>query len=145
MCASVPATTLGPIWKHCRALRLLLVLAIAHCWISYPTGLAAQSWMSEGFARTGAHLKPSERAGRDIWFFATASNDRFYTYSYAQRLGGAIDWYKILGAKNRGDLFQGWGAIPDPDCCIPGDGNCRAKTLDETFGFPWCPGDDKLL
>jgi hypothetical protein len=78
-------------------------------------------------------------------FFATASNDRFYTYSYAQRLGGAIDWYKILGAKNRGDLFQGWGAIPDPDCCIPGDLNCRAKTLDETFGFPCVPRDDKLL
>src|SRR5262249_47535036 len=43
------------------------------------------------------------------------------------------------------DLFQGWGAIPDPDCCVPGSPNCPAKSLDETYGFQWCPGDDELL
>ena len=53
--------------------------------------------------------------------FATAFNDRFFTYTYPQRLGAAIDWYEFLGADRRGDLFDAWGAIPDPDCCVPGD------------------------
>jgi hypothetical protein len=30
----------------------------------------------------------------------------FYTYTYPQRLGGAIDWYRILAAKNRRDFFR---------------------------------------
>ncbi len=105
----------------------------------------AQSALSEGYAAGDAIYDPSERAGREIWFYATAFNDRFFTYSYPQRLGAAIDWYGILGAPSRKDLFQAWGAIPDPDCCIPGDADCPAKSLDETYGFPWCPGDDELL
>ena len=32
--------------------------------------------------------------------FATAFNDRFFTYTFPQRLGGAIDWYGILGAEH---------------------------------------------
>src|ERR1043166_7152610 len=68
---------------------------------------------SQGYAAGDARLSASERAGREIWFFATAFNDRFYTYSYAQRLGGGIDWFRILAARAKGDLFQGWGAIPD--------------------------------
>jgi hypothetical protein len=106
---------------------------------------AAQSLLSPGYAAGDARLTTSERAGREIWFFATAFNDRFYTYSYAQRLGGGIDWFRILAAKSKGDLFQGWGAIPDPDCCVPGDPNCPKKSLEETYGFQYCPGDDKLL
>jgi hypothetical protein len=106
---------------------------------------AGQSALSEGYAAGDIGYTPSERAGREIWFFATAFNDRFFTYSYPQRLGAAIDWYKILGATYRKDLFQGWGAIPDPDCCVPGDANCPATSLDQTYGFPWCPGDDELL
>lgn len=145
MYSSVVNATLVLMQCSCRVLRFFWVLLIVYGCFACPSAAVAQSWVSEEFARTGAQLTPSERAGRDIWFFATASSDRFYTYSYPQRLGAAIDWYKILAAKNRKDLFQGWGAIPDPDCCIPGDANCRAKTLDETFGFPWCPGDDKLL
>ena len=105
----------------------------------------AQSMLSEGYAETESIYTPEERAGREIWFFATAFNDRFFTYSYPQRLGAAIDWYRILGAEYRGDLFEGWGAIPNPDCCIPGDENCPAQSLDETYGFPWCPGDEELL
>jgi hypothetical protein len=101
--------------------------------------------LSPGFAAGGQGLSASEQAGRDIWFFATAFNDRFYTYSYPQRLGAAIDWYLILAAKNKGDLFQAWGATPDPDCCVPGDDKCPAKSLDETYGFQYCPGDEKLL
>jgi hypothetical protein len=28
---------------------------------------------------------------------------------------------------------------------VPGDANCPASSLDETYGFQWCPGDDQLL
>ncbi len=69
----------------------------------------AQSSLNPGFAEGDAAYEPKARAGREIWFFATAYNDRFFTYSYPQRLGVAIDWYKILAAKNKEDLFQAWG------------------------------------
>jgi hypothetical protein len=105
----------------------------------------AQSSLSAGYAAGDAKLTPAERAGKEIWFFATAFNDRFFTYSYPQRLGGAIDWYRVIGADYVKDLFQAWGAIPDPDCCMPGAPDCPAKSLEETYGFLWCPGDDKLL
>lgn len=105
----------------------------------------AQSMLSPGYAETDAGYTPSERAGREIWFFATAFNDRFFTYTYPQRLGATIDWYEVLGAENKGDLFPAWGAIVDPDCCIPGDADCPAQSLDETYGFQWCPGDEDLL
>jgi hypothetical protein len=110
-----------------------------------PAPAGAQSSLNPGYAAANARYTASERAGREIWFFATAFNDRFFTYSYPQRLGATIDWYLVLGAKNKRDLFQGWGAIPDPDCCVPGDANCPARSLDETYGFQWCPGDGELL
>lgn len=105
----------------------------------------AQSSLSPGYAAADQSYTPEERAGREIWFFATAYNDRFFTYTYPQRLGATIDWYEILGAENKGDLFPAWGAIVDPDCCMPGDPDCPAQSLDETYGFQWCPGDDDLL
>ncbi len=105
----------------------------------------AQRSLSPGYAAGDEGLSLSESVGREIWFFATAFNDRFYTYAYPQRLGAAIDWYLVLGAENKGDLFQAWGAMPDPDCCVPGTDNCPARSLDETYGFQWCPGDDALL
>src|SRR5262245_57142212 len=126
-------------------LKLLIVAAVLGFLSTIPKEGFAQSSLSSGYAQGDTKLSPSERAGREIWFFATAFNDRFYTYSYAQRLGGAIDWYRILAAENKADLFQAWGVIPDPDCCIPGSPNCPAKTLEETYGFQYCPGDDALL
>lgn len=125
-----------------RLFPLLAGIAIAVC-AALPG--RAQSVLSPDFAATNAGLDPSERAGREIWMFATAFNDRFFTYSFPQRLGGAIDWYAILRADRRNDLFEAWGAIPDPDCCIPGDPNCPARSPTETYGLPWCPGDDTLL
>jgi len=119
---------------------LLLVLSAG----GVKTG-RAQSSLNPGFAEGDAAYEPKARAGREIWFFATADNDRFFTYSYPQRLGVAIDWYKILAAKNKEDLFQAWGVLPDPDCCVPGQPGCPAKTLEETYGFQWCPGDAELL
>src|SRR5262245_27390505 len=127
------------------SLRPLLALVLIVWSLAWAERGNTQSSLSPGYAAGDSQFSPSERAGREIWFFATAFNDRFYTYSYAQRLGGAIDWFRILGAKNKGDLFQGWGAIPDPDCCAPGDPDCPAKNLDETYGFQWCRGDDELL
>ena len=41
--------------------------------------------------------------------------------------------------------FAAWGIINDPGCCVPGSDGCPAKSLDETYGFDWCPGDDELL
>ena len=125
------------------ALVTALVLAILAAFSSAPA--RAQSVLSPDFAATAPDLTPAERAGREIWMFATAFNDRFFTYTYPQRLGGAIDWYAVLGADRRGDLFEAWGAIPDPDCCVPGDPDCPARSASETYGLLWCPGDDTLL
>jgi hypothetical protein len=131
------ATHIRQVLFGCLAAALVALLS--------PASGKAQSALNPGFAAGEAKLSPAARAGREIWFFATAFNDRFWTYSYPQRLGAAIDWYTILAAKNKRDLFQAWGAIPDPDCCVPGDANCPAKSLDETYGFQWCPGDAELL
>jgi mono/diheme cytochrome c family protein len=125
--------------------RWLFALLTAVCAFWYAGDARSQSKLSPGYAEGDKALSPSERAGREIWFYATAFNDRFYTYSYPQRLGAAIDWYLVLAAGNKADLFQAWGAIPDPDCCVPGVGNCPAKSLDETYGFQFCPGDAELL
>lgn len=105
----------------------------------------SQSKLSPGYAAGDAGYSASERAGREIWFYATAFNDRFFTYSYPQRLGATIDWFSIFGAKYKKNLFERWGAIPNPDCCVPGAKDCPAKTPDETYGFQWCPGDTELL
>ena len=77
----------------------------------------AQSQFSKGFAAGEAGLTPAERAGREIWFFATAGNDRFHAYVFPQRRGAAIDWYGILNGENRDRRFHTWGLINDPDCC----------------------------
>lgn len=87
----------------------------------------------------------SERVGAEIWFKATAGNERFFTYVYPQRLGVMIDWFRVLSANEREKRFSRWGLINDPDCCKPGDSNCPAQSLDKTYGFDYCPGDDKLL
>ena len=127
-----------------RFARLLAPLLLAI--VLQPSPAArAQSVLSGAFAASNAGLSAEARAGREIWMFATAFNDRFFTYTYPQRLGSAIDWYEFLGADRRGDLFDAWGAIPDPDCCVPGDPDCPARSATETHGFLWCPGDDTLL
>src|SRR5213592_150511 len=92
---------------------LLLLLVIALQANARPA--SAQSVLSPEFAATNAPYSPTEQAGREIWMFATAFNDRFFTYTYPQRLGAAIDWYRVLRADRRSDLFQAWGAIPDPN------------------------------
>jgi hypothetical protein len=97
----------------------------------------------EACAREG--LNRSECVGRLIWFKATAGNDRFHTYVFPQRVGVLIDWFRVLRSDQRDDRFRAWGAINDPACCTPGTPNCPARSLEETFGFDWCPGDEELL
>ena len=98
-----------------------------------------------GFYAGESGLTPSERAGREIWYKATAGNSRFHTYVFQQRVNVFIDWYRVLNARDRDDRFKAWGLINDPGCCMPGAEGCPAKSLDETYGFQWCPGDDQLL
>ncbi len=98
-----------------------------------------------GFYVGEAGLTPSERAGREIWYKATAGNSRFHTYTFQQRIGVLIDWYRVLRSDERGDRFAAWGIINDPGCCVPGSKDCPAKSPEETYGFDWCPGDELLL
>jgi hypothetical protein len=51
---------------------------------------SAQSKINPGYAEQDKSYTPSARAGCEIWFFATAFNDRSYTYSFPQRLGASI-------------------------------------------------------
>ena len=62
-----------------------------------------------------------------------------------QRLPVLLDWYRVLNTKERADRFRAWGIINDPECCTPGSPNCPKKSLAETFGMDYCPGDDELL
>lgn len=98
-----------------------------------------------GFYLGEAPLNASERAGREIWYKATAGNSRFHTYTFQQRIGVLIDWFRVLRSDQRDDRFNAWGLINDPGCCVPGSKDCPAKSLDETYGFDWCPGDEQLL
>ncbi len=97
----------------------------------------------EACAREG--LSESECVGRLIWFKATGGNERFHTYTFQQRVGVLVDWFRVLRADQRDDRFWAWGIINDPSCCTPGSDGCPAKSLEETYGFDWCPGDDVLL
>src|SRR5262245_6999298 len=98
-----------------------------------------------GFYAGETGLDPSEIAGREIWYKATAGNSRFHTYVFQQRAGIFIDWFRVLRADQRDDRFAAFGLINDPGCCTPGAEGCPAKSPDETYGFDWCPGDQELL
>ena len=125
---------------RCRWMDPALTVLLAASLVGSAVPAIAQSSLSPGYAAADARYSPAERAGREIWFFATAFNDRFFTYSYPQRLGAAIDWYSVLGAKNKKDLFQAWGAIPDPDCCVPGDAELPGREPGRDLRLPVVPG-----
>ncbi len=129
------------IHRPLHAVPQLLLLAV---WLFLAPAVSAQ-YKDAGFCSSYPGLTESERAGCQIWFYATASNDRFHTYVFQQRLGVVIDWYRVLNTRERADRFKGWGLINDPGCCTPGAPGCPAKTYNETFGFDWCPGDAELL
>ena len=106
---------------------------------------AASPYTDAGFHEAEAGLSPSARAGREIWFKATAGNARFHTYTFQQRVTALIDWFGVLRGDARDTRFRTWGLINDPGCCTPGSDGCPAKSYEETYGFDWCPGDDTLL
>lgn len=103
------------------------------------------AYSDAGFHEAEAGLSPSARAGREIWFKATAGNARFHTYTFQQRITALIDWYGVLRGDARDSRFKTWGLINDPGCCTPGSSGCPAKSYEETYGFDWCPGDETLL
>jgi mono/diheme cytochrome c family protein len=108
-----------------------------------PVAVASAAYA--GFRDGEAGLTPQERAGREIWYKATGGNGRFHTYVFQQRMGVLIDWYRVLQSPQRDDRFAAWGLINDPDCCTPGSAGCPATSLEQTYGFDWCPGDETLL
>ncbi|MFP5504642.1 MAG: cytochrome c [Gammaproteobacteria bacterium] len=103
------------------------------------------AYSEAGFHAGAAGLSPSARAGREIWYKATAGNARFHTYTFQQRITALIDWYGVLRGDRRDTRFRTWGLINDPGCCTPGSDGCPARSYEETYGFDWCPGDDTLL
>jgi hypothetical protein len=106
---------------------------------------AMPAYGDAAFHQAEAGLSPSARAGREIWFKATAGNARFHTYTFQQRITALIDWYGVLRGDRRDTRFRTWGLINDPACCTPGSAGCPAKSHEETYGFDWCPGDETLL
>jgi hypothetical protein len=137
------------------AIGTAIAVAVVAIYISLPMALAQTPVASAltispvlnnaGFYSGESGFNASERAGREIWYKATAGNGRFYTYVFPQRLNVLIDWYRVLNASEHDDRFQAWGIINDPSCCVPGTANCPARNLEETYGFEWCPGDEELL
>jgi hypothetical protein len=100
----------------------------------------------------------SQCIGQEVWYKASAGSGRFHVYFQSQRLGAVPDWGAIFHNEARKERFENWGVVNDPSCCTPGDDNCRDKmvidaktgekrpvTLDDTYGFQFCPGDDVLL
>jgi hypothetical protein len=126
----------------------LLRLAIAGLLVLFVSGVAApdRAWAQSPLDQCSrSAYSPSERAGCRIWSYAAAGNDRFHTYVFQQRLGVMIDWWRVLKSEARTDRFNVFGLINDPDCCTPGSPGCPARSMEETFGFDFCPGDEELL
>ncbi len=123
-----------------------LPLTLLCCLLATPVMAEIPTYYDNtGFRDGEAGLTQSEKVGREIWYKATVGNDRFHSYVFPQRIGVLVDWYRVLRSDARGDRFRAWGLINDPDCCTPGTEGCKAKSLEETYGFDWCPGDDSLL
>lgn len=103
-----------------------------------PPRTTAQAYKGSDYCLQQPNFTESERAGCQIWFYATAGNARFNTYVFQQRLGVLIDWYTVLNSADRKNRFKRWGLINDPACRPP-------KPGEETYGFDWCEGDEVLL
>ena len=56
--------------------------------------------------------RPRRRAGREIWMFATAFNDRFFTYSYPQRIGGGDRLVRVPARRPPGRPVRRLGRDP---------------------------------
>ena len=132
-----------------RSCRLFLKLVIAGlCWDIFARSQARRSLkvrlVPVTRKATRSFLPPSAPAARSGF---SPPHSTIASIRTPIRNGSAVrsTGTAFLAAENKTDLFQAWGAIPDPDCCMPGSPNCPAKSLEETFGFQYCPGDDALL
>ena len=84
-----------------------------------------------GFYAGEAGLTPSERAGREIWYKATAGNARFHTYVFQQRIDVLIDWYRVLQRRASATTASRPGAsstIPAAACPAATAARRRAST-----------------
>ena len=124
--------------------KIALLLALS---LSLVAGTSAKPPVSSysGSQCADPALTPQQRAGCEIWFYATAGNGRFHTYVLPQRLPVLLNWYRVLNSTERADRFKAWGIINDPDCCTPGAPNCPKRKLEETYGMDYCQGDEELL
>ena len=99
----------------------------------------------------------SQCIGQETWYKASGGSGRFHAYFQNQKLNAVPDWGLIFHAEARDSRFQHWGTVNDPSCCTPGK-NCQGKfikypdgtqkevtSLDDTFGWEFCPGDETLL
>lgn len=128
--------------------RVLLALSLPLLALLLVAGVRAETpplLSDDGFHAHAAGLSDSERAGREIWYKATAGNDRFHTYVFQQRMGVLIDWWRVLRSDKRGERLAIWGLVNNPGCCRPGSPGCPATDPEETYGLDWCYGDDELL
>ena len=73
-----------------------IVLAQAQAGAAAPPAAPKPLPDNPGFYAGEAGMSPAERAGREIWYKATAGNARFHTYVFQQRVGVLIDWYRVL-------------------------------------------------
>src|SRR5688572_4288925 len=118
---------------------LLAVAVAARPAATQPSGL------DQGFRVAEDGLNDKEMAGAELWYKATAGTARFTTYVFQQRLGVLIDWYRVLRADQHNDRFQIWGLMNDPGCRVPGSAGRKRKSMEETYGLQYYPGDDQLL
>jgi len=124
---------------------LLIALSLVLALVGTVSSAGPAEYKDDGFLTAEGKLPAPVLAGAEIWYKATAGSARFTTYTFQQRLGVLVDWYRVLRADQQGERFKAWGLIHDPDCCVPGSAGCPAKSMDETYGFEYCRGDDELL
>ena len=127
-------------------LRTFLILLSVILGVGGPSEGLAQSSLSPGYAASDADYSSEARAGREIWFFATAFNDRFYTYSYPQRLGGCD---RLVSRFSRPRIsaicFKAGAQFPIRIAACPAIRIARQRAWTRPTALQWCPGDEELL
>lgn len=115
-----------------------------------PASIGVKGAAAKAISLQGEALR--EEAGKAIWF-KSAPNSKYHSYYFPQKVNSPIAWNKVLRSDLRSTRFPTWGLINDPDCCVPGQ-NCDSRhmrfhnrpiTMEDTFGWDFCPGDEVLL
>ena len=92
-------------------------------WLFEPVEEAQAAAFVRACAREG--LNESECVGRLIWFKATGGNERFHTYTFQQRVGVLVDWFRVLRSDQRDDRFWAWGIINARPAASPASPTAR--------------------